>query len=328
MYEELVSLFLKRTRGDVDCMTMSKKMGYSYNQYFKLENGYKKLTYDDFVKICNLQKDYDLKDIFNKELNIRPDSSNQEDIITSYCDEYGDPSKVLIEDVKKLSTAKWGRLSNNKTKLFFSDFLNLIDNTGNDVFSFLSHFLGGINIIDKKFNPKFKEEQNKFLEINPDAAFLMVALMEKRYIESENRHLVDVLQKVSGLERERFISIFQDLMKLGVIYFDKDEKRYARSEYKTDSRTHRSYDLSKNLFIHGLNKQIDYLKSEKDNSKISFGVKVMTVTPQGYQEIKEELRKTYEKISHIIENETGEENREMAFFQFGVMLLSDSSSLD
>lgn len=321
MYDELVGLFLKRIRGEHDCMSMSKKMGYSYNQYFKLENGYKKLTFDDFIKVCNLKEDYDLEDIFKSELNIKPESLTQKDIVNSYCDVWGDPSRVILTREMKFSTSKWWRIKNNKTKLFFSDFLNLLDNTGGDVFSFLSQFLGTKNIGDGKYDKSFHDNENEFLCENPDAAFIMVALSTKEYLESSSNNDLDIIQKISQVDKERFLFLFHRLMEIGIIEFDKNLKKYRRTKFKTETRTDKTYETSKQLFLHCVSRQAEYLKDEHDQKRVCFGMKVMPVSPNAYEQIKSQLLDCYSNISNIIENDSDEADREMAFFQFGSMIL-------
>ncbi len=324
MYEDIIRILLRTKRAERDYQSFSKLIGYSYNHYFKLESGYKKLSMEEFINIFQKSDPRCLKEIFLNNLGIKITATTQEDIIQGYCDKFSDPSKYLLESVLNFSMSKWWRIKNNKTKLSFNDFLKLINLTGNDSLSLLRTLINDRDKLKYRSDINFRDLQNKLLKDSPEASLILAAVDDINYKGDLAQHSLENIQKKCGLEKNNFFVLFNQLLEIGSITFDEQTKKYQRVEYKLESRTHTSFELSKSLFSYVANKQVDHLKNNLNKDKITFGTKIVTVSPQTIEAIKDEMKKTYDKISHLVENDDITKESEMFLFQFCLNASSNS----
>jgi len=314
MNELIIGDILKNLRGSKDCMSASKILGHSYNQYFKLEAGYKVLRVEDFVKICELFSPHDLKTVFRDALDINIDKLTQENIISAYCIKWGQPTDYVLKNEMKMTTSKWWRIKNNKSALSFYDFLKLIDATSGKVIEFLHYFITDQNVKDKLFDKECNITALNFLEKYPEAALIMTGVYIQKYIDAPLLKKMDILQKITGLDDEKFEYLITHLISKGICYTDTDGN-IKTTAYKKEIRNPDA-SVSRSLFHFITDRQKEDLPSlGKENSILKCNMKIISISEKGKAKIIEEIKNCYYRINEIAENEEIDQRDRLMLYQ-------------
>jgi hypothetical protein len=311
VYENIVKHILISLRGKQDRLALSKKLGYSYNQYSKFEGGYKKVYLPDFIKICELNENIDLLFICNKVLNLNLVEVTSDSILDAYTDVWGSPSSYILSNNLEMSDSKWWRIKNGKSPISLIDFFKLVNTTSVGLVNFLKYFLAE-NIINEVFKDKLNpSDVMPLLGKNPECALIMNAIFHNDYVASSITKRMAVLKSITKLTDDKLDETVSNLLEKNVCYVDELgflKANYYKAEGRDsdlkDSRLLQRYVLEKILEE---NNNPDLVESAQ---RLRSGYKIICVSKQTKMDIRKALQENYLKICELIEHESGETDYE------------------
>ncbi len=333
MHQEITLRLIKELRGTRDYKTISQEMGVSYGQFFKLENGYSRLKFDEFVRICQTINNLDLHKILERELLIKLDSLEQFEVITKISESWGEPSAYILKDRLEWTPSKWWRIKNGKTRMFFDEFIKLIASIGCDSNKFLLNFLAEetIQMYTNESANTYSSEM-KIMEKFPDASHITCVIADYAYVNSEADNKTEVLRAMSKLDRERFYFLLNTLQENGIIYFDNDKGIYKKHVLKlylkpTDEDT---FLAGQSLRKYILTRQLEMIENpdyDRDRMKSSFGV--VSLSKDAFVKVKRQVLESFHAINKIVEEDNLNEGQDMelAMIQLGAFYVDEPEDL-
>ncbi len=314
-----------RLRGDRSYKEFSKEIGISYGQLFKLENGYNKLKFEEFVKICAHVDDIELKTIFKEKLYLELDDFNQSDLIEKFCRVWGEPSKYLLTRRIGFTNSKWWRIKSGSSRLILEDFLILIEQCGCDIIGFLAHFLNEDDMKNLKGGGEsFYQNELFILQKFPDAVQITTIIGDQCYESAPLEERTNKLREMSCLDKERFDFLLDILVRNDVLYLEKETSLYKKHQLKFYVKgKDDTYETFKSVNNHIMKKQIELVENpfhNKDNVKFACGV--TTISEDALIKIKKEITDTFSRINDIMENDNlNEDKKRLAAFQLGASFM-------
>ena len=333
MHKEITLRLIKELRGTRDYKTISEQMGVSYGQFFKLENGYSRLKFDEFVNICSTIPEIDLKAILEKELHVKLETLNQFEVMEQITISWGGPSAYILKERLEWTSSKWWRIKNGKTRMFFDEFIKLIGSIGCDSNKFLLNFLSEDTIkMYATKSPEIYQNEMKIMEKHPDACQITCVIGDRAYVKSDVDNKTELLRAISKLDKERFYFLLNLLMDNKVIYFDNEENIYKKHVLKlylkpTDTDT---YLAGQSLRRHIIQKQIEMMEDpghDRNRIKSSFGVG--TISKTAFEKVKKEILSSFHTINKIIEEDNLQEDEpmELMMIQLGAFYVEESAKV-
>ena len=218
MHDQIVTEVLVAMRGNKDRMAISKELGFSYNQYFKFEARYKILRLEDFIQICELKSQFNIRETLENVFEIKLYGLTQNEIINGICRVWGVPTERVLKEELGISTSKWWRIKNGKSSLSFVDFLRFIDVQAGKLNSFLNFFLDKATL-DRMFKGKVDTEAALlFLKKNPETSLITTGINLKDYIDAKDDQNLIVLQKLTKIPSDKVEYYIEMLIQKNVIY--------------------------------------------------------------------------------------------------------------
>ena len=331
MEVDLTPILVKELRGERDYKTISEELGVSYGQFFKIENGYSKLKYDEFIKICKTVPRINLKLIFKESLCLDLEEFSQDELIERFCNVWGEPSLYVLKEILGFTTSKWWRIKSGKSRLSFDDFIRLVSSCGCSSHKFLLNFLPENKLAQyTRKNNDFYENELKIMTIFPEACQITAAIGDESYVCAKIDNKTDVLRNISKLSIDKFNYLLKVLVQNRVIYLNQQTGLYEKHQMKVFLKQDNedTYEAFKSLSKHFMKKQSQILETEHDKNRIKFNFGATTVSNDAFENIKEEMIKCFHAINSIIENDNlGEPKQmELAMFQMGAFFVEDDFS--
>lgn len=303
MYEKITNKVLVQLRGKEDRLGFSKKLGYSYNQYFKFEAGYKKFKLCDFIKTLAVVPSIDSLKLFNSILELNITNVDQESILNSFCNVWGNPSNYVIEQELGMSISKWWRIKNGKSTMDFSDFLLLLDVMTGRLLPFLEEILSEAIIEELVLGKGSVHQAYLFLQKYPESALITTGLYNSSYMSADPQNALANLQKLTGIPKDKFDFLLEQMLNKNILYYE--EGFLKSTAYKIELKS-LELEVGKSLlnFILGeVKKENDRPVEEALGKGIRSTYKIASVTPKTKELIIEELKMAYKNISSLITND-------------------------
>ena len=316
MYDKFVTEILVSLRGEKDRMAISKMLGYTYNQYFKYEAGYKKLSLKEFLDICKISKKVNIEKIFKESLMVPIDSLSADEVISKYIEVWGDLSSDQLKDNLGISASKWWRIKNGKTSIYLIDFLKLINNTSGALEKFLSNFIHNSILntyFSKTINPA---DVMPLIGKNPHCAVIMNAIFHIDYLSANHSKRLEVLKNITKFSYTELDKAISDLFEKNICYMDEDgfiKPRYYKAEARNSDLLH-----SRKLQIYVLKELLKETECEDlvaSSTRLRTALKIALVSADTKAKIIEEMRQSYRKICDMIEHENNTPYQELIFYQ-------------
>lgn len=332
MEQDLTPRLIKELRGDRDYKSISEEVGISYGQFFKLENGYSKLKFEEFIKICQTVKSLDLKKIFKNIMCLELEEFTQAEFMERYCSSWGEPSKYVLKEKLGFTPSKWWRLKTGQSRLTFDDFIKLITSCGCDAYGFLSHFLPEdvISLYTKKENDFFENEM-RIMAAFPEACQITTIIGDNSYVNADVDNKTDLLRSLSKLDHDKFNFLLNILVKNNVLYLNKENGLYEKHQMKIYLKDQNidTYETMKSISKFAMNSQERVMSDpEHDRDRIKFAFGVSTLTREAFNEIRQEIIDSFHRINTILENDNLKDNpqMELAIFQMGIHFIEEDFS--
>lgn len=211
----IISSFLRKVRGKVSQTEYARQLGYNFNIVNRWELGNKKFMWNDFVQICK-HEEIDLFSILFDLTGIKFDKGYDGRIVSS---EIFNTLLKRENSSKYFSLQKIRRLSSDKSKLTFQDFIVMIELTSGRSMRFLE------SILDKSdfelIFPDAPVQYNQLIREKPALSIIRMVLGLKGYRELE-KHSSEYISKLTGIEVQNIDLMIAVLEKIGMIKWDKN----------------------------------------------------------------------------------------------------------
>lgn len=315
MHELIVYKILNKIRNGRDHKTMSKLMGFSYNQYFKFEAGYKIFRLEDFCNLCQVNNSLDLKVALEESLSIKLLNLQQEHIIAKISEVWGSPPESIIKECLNFSSSKWWRIQKGKSPMALFDLLKYIDVTTGKLNHFLETFLTTKEITNLMNTSCDYEMAMEKLKEFPQITLITACLYTRDYQEAPIKEKENVLQSISKIPSPLFENLIEIIIKykICVEYGGKLEVHNFKPEFRgvSDERSKSFYlycqELINQKLEHGLDKRLDRMT-----------YKIAPISEEAKLLIQQELRESYLRISQIIEDEPVSTKSDLMIFSQGM----------
>lgn len=321
MHDQIVTEVLVAMRGNRDRMSISKELGFSYNQYFKFEARYKILRLEDFIQICGLKNQLCIKktleDVFEMELY----GLSQNEIINGICRVWGVPTERVLKDELDISTSKWWRIKNGKSSLSFVDFLRFVDVQTGKLNTFLNLFLDK-STLERMFKGKVDaEDALLFLKNNPETSLITTGIILKDYIEAKDENKLAVLQKLTKIPKDRFEFYLETLLQKNICYYEGSTLK-ART-FRTEVRE-TELEVGKSIYNYTLEAMQDYLQGKDFDEHpqfLNWATKIAPVSKTAKEDIRAIISRSYQEICEVIENDPLDNRTEHIILNQGLLTL-------
>jgi hypothetical protein len=315
MHELIVYKILNKIRNGRDHNTMSKLMGFSYNQYFKFEAGYKILRLEDFCNLCQTMTPFNLKYALEKSLSISLDSLDQVQIFSSIGEVWGSPPESVIKEYLNFSTSKWWRIQNGKSPIALFDLLKYIDVTTGKLNHFLENFLNTREITNLMNTSCDYEMAMEKLKEFPQITLITACLYTRDYQEAPVAEKESTLKSLCKIPSPLFENLIEIIIKykICVEYDGKLEVHNFKPEFRgiSDDRSKSFYRYSQDLINQKLEHSLD-----KKLDRMTY--KIAPISEEAKHLIQQELRESYQRISQIIEDEPVSKKSDLMVFSQGM----------
>lgn len=320
MYDRINQALLESLSHKQDKAVLSEKMGYSYNQFFKLEAGYKKFKLSDFVKLCQIRGDIDLVNIFNKSFDIQISDFDQQEILENICDAWGAPSHYLIENELEISTSKWWRLKNGKSSINLDDFFRLIDALSGRLVEFLKFFLSAEKISELFQHQNTAHQILMFLQKYPQSSLITTGLYTEVYLHSEPAQRLNALCELTGLNKDEFDFLVTSMLSKGILY--EEDGILKGTIYKTELKS-QEIEVGKSVLdymLTNIQKENLLVNTEKGiEKKLCCTYKIASVSQETKLAAIEEMKKCYRKVSELIESDNNSHRDQLIMFEQAIL---------
>jgi hypothetical protein len=319
MFDKLTREVLISLRGNDNRKNISNKMGFSYNQYFKFEAGYKKLKFEDFVNLCEVVGDINLIAIFRESLDLNLSDLSQIHFLENFCDFWGVPSGYVLEKELNISSSKWWRLKNGKTSMTFVDLLKLIDVMSGRLLNFLEALIGKSKV-DQLFENNYNAHQAlTFLKNYPESSLITTGVYTDVYLLATSSQRMKVLQELTKIPEDRFDSLVEMMLAKKICY--EENGLLKATTFMTELRS-LEVNVGRSLFNYILiqmQKENAQMDVDSKNRKIRCNYKVTSVSKTTKQEVLDEMEECYKRINEILQADCGQERDEIILFQQAIL---------
>jgi hypothetical protein len=304
LFQQIGTEILIQLRGARNRADFSKHLGYTPNQYFKLESGYKHLRLNELIQVLESDEKIDFKGALNNGLDLKVNEIKQEEIIQSLVHKWGRPSSYVLENELQMSPSKWWRIRSGKVSVTFSDFLKLIDALTPRLFEFLTYFLKK-NQLDqlreKKYDPfSLMSLYQKY----PEAALITTGVYVEKYISAPISEKNQSLEEITKLSPTKLNFLIELLITHGHCYHE--EGHLKVKAYKTEMRS-QEIEAGKALFQYIQNKITqDITQSSSKRDDQYFCYKIAPVSSATKKEIMKEMNQCYLRVCELIEGDSKE----------------------
>lgn len=314
MYQLQLSVLLKEIRGKETQKSMSEKLGFKFNQYFKWESGLKELSLIDFFKICDLQNIEIDKCLFSL-LHVKCEKYDPNLLGLMYL-HWNSYSEVQFLKATGFSKSKWWRLKNQKINISLNDFLIFIEIIAGKKDSFL---LSISNELNKKKHLQNSKNEIKFihsLKKNLEFGAIYSCFFLGDYIKAKSKNeRVDILIKMTGIPIPRLNKILKDLIKDEML---NDELTDVGNLFKINFSVAQA-EISDLFSQYCLNHTLEKLKKGRDKEFIVASPILAAISENASDEIREIMTRTQIEITKVITRDDNLKKDRLGYIYLGMV---------
>lgn len=219
---------LQALRGRLSQATLSTKLGFSYNQYYRWERGLVKISWPEFIRVCRVLK-IDLKDVCERFLSCAIDDKGLHNILLFLVKNV--PLETLTRDLKRPRRTLQRWLS-GESQPDLGDILLAMYKTSNWLLEFIDDLVSGRELPSFAAEIAARRQERSFHFKFPEFAGL-VRCLELYDYEVAKTHSDDYLAKKSGLTVPLVRKLLAEALKLGILSKNKGKYHVVNKALST-----------------------------------------------------------------------------------------------
>lgn len=309
-----ISILLKEIRGNATQKSMSEKLGFRFNQYFKWESGETEISLVDFFKVCDLKK-IKIEKCLHDLLHVKCDKYDSNLIGLMYLHWNSYSEKMFLEQ-SGFSKSKWWRLKNQKIQMTFDDFLIFIETIAGKKDSFLLAISNELKKRSHLQNPKneltFINSLRKNLEFGPIySCFFLAEYQKAKNIEERKK----ILFNFTSIPKIKLESILKELIKDKML---NEELTDVGELFKINFSIAQA-DISDLFSEYCLNHTLEKLRRGREQEFIVASPILAAISPKVSDEIREILTRAQIEITKAIASEDNLKKDRLAYVYLGMV---------
>ncbi len=309
-YELIALRIIHLLRSEFTQEEISKKLGYSFNQYAKFESGVKAFKVSDFLLTLEILRKQSI-DSLSRELGVKINSISRQCFTKDFLAKHNLISETALMKTLGISKTRAWRLKKGRSELKFSELLQIIDLHFKYLFKFLKSFLSCKEMIQLKISENNSCDALDLYKKYPESTYILCIC---RFSSVKSLSLEEQKNKIwelTRLEKEYFNLIFDYLLERGFLTIENGNYKCVdqRLDLPNTERSLEAAEVLWKMMFEKLNAEYTYLDS---SWKKSFSI--APVSESAMKKIKHRLTENYREVIEIIDKDNESKKTELMFF--------------
>lgn len=309
-YELIALKIIHLLRSEFTQEEVSKKLGYSFNQYAKFESGVKAFKLSDLFSTLAVLRKASM-DSLVKELGVRVNPVSRNSITKDFLTKHNLISEKVLMEILGISKTRAWRLKKGRSELKFSELLKIIDLHFKYLFKFLGSFLSCKEMVQLKLSENNSCDALDLYKKYPESTYILCicrfSSVQALSLEGQRSKI----REITRLEKEYFNLIFDYLLERGFLIIENGNYKCVdqRLDLPNTERSLEAAEVLWKMMFEKLNAEYTYLDS---SWKKSFSI--APVSESAMKKIKHRLTENYREVIEIIDKDNESKKTELMFF--------------